>query len=153
MPNLQASGTISLNDLKAFFGGPAAPKLSDYYRGGSYVPATANVTTETRQPATGEYYNPNNYVWDQDMTNNNVVIRWLNVQVYSAVTLATIITVGGNTYYRGNLYDQTNDQYGGSTRRYGVYRIATTTTSQNVNQNVPASGLIKLSDFYGAYKP
>lgn len=153
MPNLQASGTISLNDLKAFFGGLAAPKLSDYYRGGSYVPATANVTTQTRQPTTGEHYSPNNYVWDQVVNNNTVTIRWLNVQIYNAVTTATVITVGGNTYYRGNLYDQTNDEYGGISRRYGLYRIATTTTSQSVNQDVPASGLIKLSDFYGAYKP
>lgn len=153
MPNLQASGTISLNDLKAFFGGLAAPKLSDYYRGGSYVPATANVTTQTREPASGEYYSPNAYVWDHNLGNNNIVIRWLNVQVYSGITLATIINVGGNTYYRGSLYDRVYDSYGGDTMRYALYRIATTTTSQNVNQNVPTSGIIGLSNFHGAYKP
>ena len=39
---LPASGPLSIADLQAEFGGPAAPRdLQDYYRGGAYVPDTA----------------------------------------------------------------------------------------------------------------
>lgn len=39
---LPVSGPLSIADLQAEFGGPAAPRnLLDYYRGGAYVPDTA----------------------------------------------------------------------------------------------------------------
>ena len=41
---LPTSGPLSLNDIKGEFGGPAAPSLSDYYAGGSYVPAGTSGT-------------------------------------------------------------------------------------------------------------
>lgn len=37
---LQASGQISIGDLKTEFTGPAESAMSDYYRGGSFVPDT-----------------------------------------------------------------------------------------------------------------
>ena len=36
---LQSSGSISLGNVKAEYGGSPSPQLSDYYRGGAYVPS------------------------------------------------------------------------------------------------------------------
>lgn len=41
---LPSSGTISIGDLRTEFGGPTPSSLTDYYRGGSYVPSTKLVT-------------------------------------------------------------------------------------------------------------
>lgn len=34
---LPSSGSLSINDIKGEFGGPASPSLTDYYAGGTYV--------------------------------------------------------------------------------------------------------------------
>lgn len=47
---LPSSGKITIGDIQAEFGGPAAPKvLTSYYRGGAYVPAAAS----SRIPTSG----------------------------------------------------------------------------------------------------
>ena len=46
---LQSSGPITLADIRAEFGGSAPDLLSEYYRGGAYVPSS-----QTSIPASGE---------------------------------------------------------------------------------------------------
>lgn len=152
MPTLQSSGAISINDIKALFGGPASPSLSDYYRGGAYVPAVKSVTT--RDPVSGQNYQTTGslYYWiDQGEA------YWNNTQVSANTGTSTSFTNGGYTYYKGSLRESIYHPATGYTPAYTTYYydIYRTSVDNNVaiNSNVPASGQISLTQFYGAEKP
>lgn len=140
MANLQASGAISINDLKTAYGGPASPALSNYYRGGSYTKTIA------REPTSGEYYDANSNWTSFD--NGTLIINWgggtiVNGTVAGSMNL-TSYTSGAYTYYRGSLRASNNNGYS-LEERWGVYRTS------SVNGGIPSSGAISLSSFYGAY--
>lgn len=53
MGTLQSSGAISFSDMQTQLGGANPISLSEYYRGGSYVPTSGT----TYEPASGWYAN------------------------------------------------------------------------------------------------
>lgn len=77
---LPSSGPISLNDLRAEFGGSGPIKLSDYYRGGGLAP---NSPKNTKIPTSGAITLPGDFHGAQALT--NVGVNWANI---SGVDLA-----------------------------------------------------------------
>lgn len=89
---LQGSGTISINDIRAEFGGTNPASLNQYYRGGSFVPNTSvNSGVPTSGPiALEDFYGASNS--SGDVTINSV--NWIDV---SGDTLAQTnsVTISG----------------------------------------------------------
>ena len=152
MPFLQSSGAISINDIKNMFGGPGSPALSNYYRGGAYIPSSKTVTV--RDPSSGEYYNlAIGGIW-WEVTGGYTAVYWNGPgYVYQNGTglNPTSVTSGGYTYYRGSLRAVVPQDYQPTSYYYGIYRTSSSTTS--INTGIPSSGAISLSQFYGAEKP
>lgn len=141
-------GTVTqynLANVQAALGGANPISMSEYYRGGAYVPSTRNVTV--REPTSGEYYGPTTYIWIAQTQKSGLVtytLRWAGsvVATFNSAAGLTSYTVGSTTYYRGS------DYAGGY---YAIYRTYPSTTS--INTGVPASGAISLSQLYGAQNP
>lgn len=156
MPFLQNSGAISLNNIKTLFGGPVSPSIANYYRGGSYIPANKTVNYTERQPSSGEYYD-GAHTWRFDQNGNNTLIQWAGSLVYNqygTVSTLTSVTLGSFTYYRGSYRQTTASAVKGFVQfYYGVYRTYPSSYQQAINTNIPSSGTISLSQFYGAEKP
>ena len=151
MATLQTSGAISIANIASVMGGAAPHSLSEYYRGGAFVPSTRTVSTVVREPTSGDYYsNPGNIygLWVLLSGSSNYFFWGGRV----GITSATSITTGGYTYYRGTYREVVYDK-GGAEYRYGIYRTSGSTTTVNINGSVPTSGAISLSNFYGAAKP
>lgn len=147
-------GTVTAYDMASIqsaLGGSNPISLSEYYRGGSFVPTTAS--TSVREPSSGEYFTQgaSGYWWAASTTSGagNFGVYWNGFLVFSAN--ATSITVGAYTYFRGSLRINNSgcpcDPYYG----YGIYRTSTSTTS--INTGVPSSGQISISQLYGARNP
>jgi hypothetical protein len=151
MPFLQSSGAISINDIKNMFGGPASPALSNYYRGGAYVPSTKSVVV--REPTSGQYYDRFNgtFYWVYNVPNNASYVVWNGTQVAVVSGTGSSVTVGGYTYFEGNTREFAGDAYGTTEFFYDIYR--TSTANLSINTGIPASGTISLQQFYGAEKP
>jgi hypothetical protein len=143
MAVLQSSGAISINDIAGVMGGTAPHSLSEYYRNGGLVPSTK--VTSVRDPASGSYYSESSptYYWSEQA--GTATISWNGVDS-SFASGPTSYTVGSITYYRGSFVRQF---FGANL--YQIYRTTSTTT--NINANVPTSGAISLSNFYSAEKP
>lgn len=152
MPFLQSSGAISLNNIKTLFGGPTSPSLSNYYRGGSYIPSTKTVVV--REPASGDYYDKNQtrVTTYYSGSNYNTNFRWGNSDVSGSIS-GDVVTysTGGYTYQRSSIRESAIDGYGVGFRFYGIYRTSNSTV--NINTSIPTSGTISMSQFYGAEKP
>jgi hypothetical protein len=159
---LQTSGTISINNLRTEFGDTGTSSLSEFYRGGGLVPATTTTSTTTYQPGPGTTnYNYSLtsplYGWLEDeYFPFTVYIYWNNAAITTFTqNYAGEIsqdTSGGWTYYRFSSPTTTGLNIGDGTT-YSVYQIRrqqTTNTTTNINTNVPTSGTISLSNFYGA---
>lgn len=150
---LQSSGAISLANLQGEYGGSNPISLSEYYRNGPYVPNSITTGTIVREPSSGEYgtlYN-GDYAWLEQY--GTIMINWATVQVYNAASTATSITVGSYTYYRGTYLGDVTDAKGMFLfSQYAIYRTSGSSTTIYVNQNVPTSGTISLSQFYGGRK-
>lgn len=145
---LPSSGQISLLDLQNEYGGSSPISMSEYYRNGPYVPNSITSGT-VRDPSSGDYYVEGYYSWiTQVGTNEVVMIQWDGSTIFSYDGSSfTSITIGGYTYYRGDFRKETDIP---SWQWYGLYRTYSTTIL--VNQNVPTSGQISLSNFYGGRK-
>ena len=64
---LPSSGVISISDLRTEFSGPTPSSLSDYYSGGTYVPAGTQNGSGTVIPTSGtialsNFYGAKNWV-------------------------------------------------------------------------------------------
>lgn len=155
MAALQGSGPISIANLNSHFGG-SGTSLSSFYRGGGRVPATRSTPIEVREPASGESYNGSapSYYWTNIHSTFNdaymyTVIVWAGANIIDpgyAMQATASYTSGGVTYYRGT---KMSPMFATNTS-YAIYRIYPSTTVTNINLNVPASGQISLSQFYGA---
>lgn len=140
---LQASGSISLADLAAEYGGTAPHSLSEYYRGGAYVP---NTVSEVNNEYTSYYYNTNNRyrknTIDQSHDDQRYAVsrwKWDNAMYVGQVGWNTnVVNSGGYTYNSSG-----NGSGNHSIRRYGPV-----TTNVSVNQTVPTSGSVDLADYY-----
>ena len=153
-------GTVSSYNLAAVqsaLGGSNPISMSEYYRGGSYVPTTT--TSTVTQNSTFRYNSYPRYFWNVEYmdgyegASSGTSTTWANVQVWmiGLNTSLTSYTSGGYTYYRGTLRVQINFDYGRYSKYYEVYRTYVSTTS--INTSVPSSGTISLSQLYGARNP
>jgi hypothetical protein len=158
---LQTSGSISLEDIESEFGGGNPISIGDYYRGGSYVPASITTSTVLREPSSGESYIKENICWVKvSGTYQYTWVYWGNEKIFESTdNTLTSVVVNGKTYYRDS-YRETDTQqtgFGGGNmmvynKFYGIHRSSGSTTTTSVNGNVPTSGQISLSDFYGGRK-
>jgi hypothetical protein len=166
---LPSSGPLSILDIKNLFGGPASPSLSNYYRGGGYIPATKTVSSNVREPSSGNAYSaspPYTYwlIVSSSATttnpNNSNFIYWNYPSGSSAFYsgpfggAASTYTSSGVTYYFSNVkrfgwYSCCGFYQAG----FELYRTYTTTVTVSINTGIPSSGTISLSQFYGAEKP
>jgi hypothetical protein len=146
---LQSSGAISLANLQSEYGGANPISISEYYRNGPYVPNSITTGTTVTE---GPFYNSGSpaYVWigGYDNTNEILQIIWNGSSLNPSGASGTSWTSGIYTYYRGA--QQSDD--GKSNRYYSVSRTYGSSTTTYVNQNVPTSGQISLSQFYGGRK-
>lgn len=157
MATLQSSGTISLGNVQSVMGGSNPASMSEYYRGGTYVPSTKTVTP----PMEGPFFSaqPPYYYWAvssgvaegpfpwEPIYYTYIIVQWNSTYMdFDGDEYTTSYTRGGYTYYRGSLSN-------GSYNVYQISRSSTTTTTTNINTSVPTSGTISLSNFYGAEKP
>jgi hypothetical protein len=155
---LQTSGSISLEDIESEFGGGNPISIGDYYRGGSYVPASITTSTVLREPSSGENYIRENMSWRLIFgAFNRTTVFWGGQQIYQSDdnTLSSVV-INGKTYYKGTLRQQEAVPYTPNQLLFiyshGIYRSSGSTTTTSVNQDVPTSGQISLSDFYGGRK-
>ncbi len=150
-------GTVTqynLSNVQSALGGSNPISMSEYYRGGAYVPTSR--TVNVREPSSGEYYNyPNTpYTWWEAQTSvaKYSMARWFgSIFTVSGNSSLTSITSGSSTYYRGSYRTNVSDPYGNSYNIYAIYRTTTSTTS--INTGVPSSGAISISQLYGAENP
>jgi len=156
---LQSSGTISLSQLQGEYGGSNPISLSEYYRNGSLVPNALTSSSTGPGAYTAYQYNVNSYYWSTFVFGS---IRWNNSTITSNNTgisyNSTTFSIGGYDYQRGTYVQSITSGSGKSTATVAYYRVrrrqssVTTTTSTPVNQSVPTSGQISLSQFYGGRK-
>lgn len=145
-------GTVTSYDMagiQSALGGSNPISLSEYYRGGPYVPTSRTVTT--RDPTSGEYYNAANWFW-RNYIGVGSNVYWNGAGGFfvtpTAPVGATSLVYNGWTYYRGSLRSS-DPSYG--IYLYGVYRDQSSTVS--INTGVPSSGTIAISQLYGAQNP
>lgn len=148
MPFLQSTPPISIRNITTLFGGSG--QLTQYYRGGSYIPATKTVNFTAREPSSGEYQSitPPGYFFEDNVDTSLTYVIWNGVTVAQAAYGASVVTSGIYTYYRGSFfYQQGTDSY------YGIYREYPSSYQQNINTGIPTSGQITVLQFLGAEKP
>jgi len=145
---LQTSGPISFADIQAEYGGSQPILITEYYRGGTYVPTTVSQAAGSWSSFVGT-------------TSNTVVVGLLGATdwKYSGVVVSTIfytgagqvITAGGYNYEVGTLWQTVTTGSGKSQETKSYYRIRRRVAAStiSVNTNVPSSGTISMSDFYG----
>ena len=138
---LQGSGTITLAQVQSEFGGSNPISMSEYYRGGSYVPTTVTGSYSSYQFSISAYH------W---LTyGNTVTIEWNNSVVYTTTSgnpSTTSLTTGGYDYNRGTLQYTSGGGKGGTP--YYWYNVRRRSASETVNTNIPASGQIAMNNFY-----
>lgn len=156
-------GTVTqynLDNVQAALGGANPISMSEYYRGGAYVPTTRTITVQTRDPSSGDYYS-SAYLWRHDSSGYNpgstagsTLAFWNSATIVNTSSNVSSVTSGNTTTYRGSFrsfsYDGT---YGISSNYFGVYRITTSTSTVSINTGVPSSGTISISQLYGAENP
>ena len=138
---LQGSGTITLAQVQSEFGGSNPISMSEYYRGGSYVPTTVTGSYSSYQFSISAYH------W---LTyGNTVTIEWNNSVVYTTTSgnpSTTSLTTGGYDYNRGTLQYTSGGGKGGTPVYY--YQVRRRSSSETVNTSIPASGQISMNQFY-----
>lgn len=145
-------GTVTaynLANVQAALGGVNPISMSEYYRGGPFVPTTRTVIT--RDPTSGEIYNyPSNF-WRNYYGAGFSDIYWFSGgpgQIGGGPANITSFTNGGWTYYRGTFRFR-EATYG--IDFYGFWREQSSTAPANTG--VPSSGQISLSQLFGASNP
>ena len=143
---LQTSGAISLSQVQGEFGGSAPIYMSEYYRGGSYVPTSVGGSAGSWSSYYGTLYS---YYWESSGT--ALLLKWNSSTVYTtSSSSATSVTTGGYEYGRGSLFTSSGGgKGGGPVTYYYQIRRRTTGSSTAVNTNVPSSGTISMNQFYG----
>ena len=151
-------GTVTqynLANVQAALGGSNPISMSEYYRGGAYVPSTRTVSYTAREPSSGELYG--NEYWRHDTLGDTLLILWgggLVVNVNGVAASRTSWTAGGYTYYRGGYRRQTSSAFKGYVQNwYAIYRTYPSSYQQAINTGVPSGGAISISQLYGAVNP
>jgi hypothetical protein len=144
---LPSSGIITMQDLQDEYGGGHPIDIVEYYRNGSYVPSTIYTNYNF---AYDVYSASNQTYWYTDSTSETSGIYIGGTLVrsgasYSSTSWTSNIGGGTRTYTRAS--------YKGSFNQFNYYSYNRyDTLIESVNQNVPTSGTISLSDFYGGRK-
>jgi len=149
---LQTSGQISLSQVQTEFGGANPISMSEYYKNGSYVPSTVG-------SAAGSWssnYATTTYRWQVLWSGSQLLstqLKWNGTTVYSSTTDSSSTQfngVSGYDYQKGSQYSSSggtkNDPF---TEHVYYIRRRTTATTVTVNANIPTSGTISMSQFYG----
>lgn len=140
-------GTVTqynLANVQAALGGSNPISMSEYYRGGAYVPSTRTVSYTAREPASGSYFQSTVYSWEfPSKSDGNTRVRWAGSVVFAAGGYFTSVTVGSITYYSA----------GGTSGVVGVYRTYPASYQESINTGVPSGGAISISQLYGAVNP
>ena len=149
---LQSSGAISLANLQSEYGGSNPISMSEYYRNGGLVPNSISSTGPGSY--TSYQYSRNSTDWNVYIFGSiywggsTIVANSLNIG-----TTTTTFSTGGYDYQRGSLQETVTTSGGKFTVTYFHYsvrrRLSSVTTTTSVNQSVPTSGQISLSQFYG----
>lgn len=145
---LQASGPISFSQIQTEFGGANPISLSEYYKNGSYVPSTVGVAagTYTAFSGTTSY----TFVYTSYGFTD---IYWAGSLVAGLSGNVSYWTVGGYDYNRGSQWNYIpSSKSQPESRTYYQVQRRTTATTTTVNGNIPTSGVISLSNFYGGRK-
>jgi hypothetical protein len=151
-------GTVTqynLANVQAALGGANPISMSEYYRGGAYVPANRTVGYTAREPASGDSFItwPNTTDW-AETSDGYSVGRWYGTNVFTGVIGPTSYTVSGVTYFKGTYKFQTTGSKSNQvTWFYGIYRTYPSSYQQAINTGVPSSGTISISQLYGAANP
>lgn len=148
MAVLPSSGPLSINDIAGVMGGSAPHSLSEYYLGGGLVPSTKTVTV--REPTSGEFYTLGTYAFN-DIGTASTAVYWGGLIASGLPSGTSSYSSGGYTYYRGSYQETTGGGYVPFDYWYGIYRTSESTVP--INTTVPTSGVISISNFYGAEKP
>jgi hypothetical protein len=141
---LQSSGQISLADLAAEYGGSAPHSMSEYYRSGAYVNANqTNYYTSYQQPRTNSNLYTNRIEWeDYSWYRTQAYWNGSNIHQHANNLNFPTFTQGNYTYFADGLTS------GNSWQRY-LGRYYTSSTTVSVNTNVPASGQVSITQYYG----
>lgn len=148
---LQTSGAISLANLASEYTDSQPNSLSEFYRNGGKVPNS--ITTNVPAGSYVTQYGQTTYYWRVGIYSE---IVWNNVSINQGAltsSSATTYSAGGYDYERGSFVGNVTTGSGKSSFTWQYYQVkrrtSATTTTTNVNQNVPTSGTISLSQFYG----
>ena len=147
---LQGSGAISFLQMQSEFGGANPISMSEYYRGGSYVPTSVGLPAgpwssyqAIREPYGGYGFH---FVYS---SLNFTYISW-GPLVGSFQGNLTTAVVDGFEYERGSqFYYQGQSKGSFETQAFYMVRRRTTSTSLTVNTGIPASGAISMNQLYG----
>ena len=140
MASLQASGAISLANIQGVMGGDNPILLSEYYRGGAYVPATQAIYNSS-----GPVYDAKNSYYLRTLT-RDLTIKWGGAIIVSDFPgFPASYTKNGYTYYPGTLKSASGENFYEVIRTYYTY--------SSINTNIPSSGGISFSQFFSAQKP
>ena len=144
---LPSSGIITMQDLQDEYGGGHPINIVEYYRNGAYVPSEV----------------PYNYNFAYDVYSAENQTYWYtdsNTNTSGMYIGGTLVRSGGsysNTSWTqgqgGGTRTYTRAGYKGSYFQFNYYAYDRyDTIMEDVNQNVPTSGTINLSNFYGGRK-
>lgn len=149
---LPTSGPISFSQIQAEFGGANPISLSEYYRGGSYVPSTipATIPTFIREPASGEAYSRGTTSWVVSYAFGSITINWNGTIIGDIPSGSTSFSSGEYTYYRGALRETLSSTFD-KPYYYAIYRTKPS-PPKTVNTDIPSSGAISLSQMRGGTK-
>jgi hypothetical protein len=154
-------GTVTqynLANVRDALGGGNPVYMSNFFRGGPYVPANRTVGYTAREPASGDNYirswfGGTSYFWYEN-SQGVKGIYWNNTYVHEGGVGASAVTIGGITYYRGAFKESaTGSKSNVVTWFYGIYRTYPSSYQQAINTGVPSSGTISISQLYGAANP
>lgn len=140
---LQTSGAISLSQVQSEFGGSNPISMSEYYRGGAFVPSTLAGAWSAWQGS----LNTPVYYWSI-LSGGSTSVYWNGSFIGEPSQSATTFSSGGYDYERGSLFDSFSDKY----QTYYFYQVRRRTQSETVNTSIPTSGQISMSNFYGGRK-
>ena len=136
---LPTSGPLSLADIQTEFGGSNPVGLSEYYAGGTYVPA-GTTGTYGAVPSSGAITIQNFYGTTSVLVNfNNVSVS--AEDLYSAAAASYRVKSTGYDYKIINGAETTNQQWITPTSQGGNYEVYATVTSGTITTGTFGSWL------------
>lgn len=136
---LPSSGQLSINDIVGEFGGSAPHSLSEYYRGGSFVP---NSSTNSSVPTSGQikitnFYGAADLVWTTSLTVGIQTGKFFNIYGFNSVS--NFGSLSDNTVDFKSGAECRNLSWGSSTQTLSFTIVGNQTnagfTTMNINGN------------------